>query len=170
MKTIDKASTVSWTDTKAESGVTYRYTVRAVNGKSLSSYTATGNLMFLSEPNVKIKNASNGIKVSWNLVEGATGKVVDEINRLVAVAQTEGKRVGVIATDETRAMYRADVVFSIGARDDEDAIAQHLYKILRDFDEQEVEAIYSESFATPRIGQAIMNRLLKAAGHQVLQV
>ena len=34
----------------------------------------------------------------------------------------------------------------------------------------DVDVIYSESFATPRIGQAIMNRLLKAAGHQVLQV
>lgn len=92
------------------------------------------------------------------------------MNRLVKEAQEQGKRVGIIATDETMARYEADVVFSIGARDDEDAIAQHLYKILRDFDEQEVDAIYSESFATPRIGQAIMNRLLKAAGYQVLYV
>ena len=34
----------------------------------------------------------------------------------------------------------------------------------------DVDVIYSESFATPRIGQAIMNRRLKAAGHQVLTV
>ena len=39
-----------------------------------------------------------------------------------------------------------------------------------EFDDWNVDAIYSESFATPRIGQAIMNRLLKAAGHQVLHV
>jgi len=109
-------------------------------------------------------------KADLVLVEGATDKVVLEINRLVKQAQAQGKRVGVIATDETMARYEADVVFSIGARDDEDAIAQHLYKILRDFDEQNVDAIYSESFATPRIGQAIMNRLLKAAGYQVLYV
>jgi L-threonylcarbamoyladenylate synthase len=31
-----------------------------------------------------------------------------------------------------------------------------------------VDVIYSESFSTPRIGNAIMNRLLKAAGHQVI--
>ena len=42
--------------------------------------------------------------------------------------------------------------------------------VLLIFDEQEVDCIYSESFATPRIGQAIMNRLLKAAGYQVLYV
>lgn len=109
-------------------------------------------------------------KADLVLVEGETDAVVGKINELVKEKQDEGLRVGVIATDETMARYEADVVFSIGARDDEDAIAQHLYKILRDFDEQQVDAIYSESFATPRIGQAIMNRLLKAAGYQVLHV
>ncbi|MBQ8280337.1 MAG: threonylcarbamoyl-AMP synthase [Roseburia sp.] len=109
-------------------------------------------------------------KADLVLVEGATDKVVDKINELAREASLTGKRVGVIATDETMDRYQADVVFSIGARADEDAIAQHLYKILRDFDEQQVDAIYSESFATPRIGQAIMNRLLKAAGYQVLYV
>ena len=109
-------------------------------------------------------------KADLVLVEGDTDKVVVEINNLVGDAQIGGKRVGVIATDETMNRYKADVVFSIGARDDEDAIAQHLYKILREFDEQDVDAIYSESFKTPRIGQAIMNRLLKAAGYQVLYV
>ena len=93
-----------------------------------------------------------------------------KINELVQEKQAQGQKVGVIATDETKELYQADIVVSIGARDDEDAIAQHLYKLLREFDDWNVDAIYSESFATPRIGQAIMNRLLKAAGHQVLQV
>ena len=66
--------------------------------------------------------------------------------------------------------YQADYVVTIGARSDEDAIARHLYKILREFDDWNVDAIYSESFSTPRIGQAIMNRLMKAAGHQVIHV
>lgn len=104
------------------------------------------------------------------LVEGEIEKVTSKINELVLRQKKQGKQVGVIATDETVNDYKADVVFSIGARNDEDTIAQHLYKILRDFDEQQVDVIYSESFATPRIGQAIMNRLLKAAGYQVLYV
>ncbi len=109
-------------------------------------------------------------KADLALVEGDTDKVAAKINELTKMAHTKGKRVGVIATDETKEAYQADVVFSIGARDDEDAIARHLYKILREFDEQQVDVIYSESFATPRIGQAIMNRLLKAAGYQVISV
>ena len=72
-------------------------------------------------------------KADLALVEGDTDKVVVKINELVNLANAQGKRAGVIATDETMEQYRADVVFSIGARADEDAIAQHLYRILRDF-------------------------------------
>ena len=103
-------------------------------------------------------------------MDGDADKVVRKINELVQAKKAAGQKVGVIATDETKDLYQADIVVSIGAREDEDAIAKHLYKILREFDDWNVDAIYSESFATPRIGQAIMNRLLKAAGHQVLQV
>lgn len=119
-------------------------------------------------PGMKYKHYAP--KADLVLVEGETGKVVTEINRLVREKQEMGQIVGVIATDETMESYQADHVVSIGAREDEDAIARHLYKILREFDDMNVDAIYSESFATPRIGQAIMNRLLKAAGHQVVQV
>ena len=61
--------------------------------------------------------------------------------------------------------YQADIVVSIGARADEDAIAQSIsIRFLREFDDWNVDAIYSESFATPRIGQAIMNRLFEGGG------
>lgn len=119
-------------------------------------------------PGMKYKHYAP--KADLVLVEGETDRVVAEINRLAAEKQNAGKKVGIIATDETLDRYCADYVVSIGARADEDAIARHLYKILREFDDQKVDVIYSESFATPRIGQAIMNRLLKAAGHQVLTV
>jgi len=104
------------------------------------------------------------------LVDGEEEKVVAKINALAKEAVLLGKKVGIIGTDETIDRYPEGEVVSIGACSDEDAIAKHLYKLLRDFDEKEVDIIYSESFATPRIGQAIMNRLLKAAGHQVITV
>ena len=44
------------------------------------------------------------------------------------------------------------------------------FDILRRFDETDVDVIYSESFETPNLGQAIMNRLLKAAGHRMIKV
>lgn len=65
------------------------------------------------------------------LVDGEAENVVKKINELVAEKQKNGLKVGVIATDETKDQYQADIVVSIGARADEDAIAQDLYKILR---------------------------------------
>lgn len=109
-------------------------------------------------------------KADLKVVEGKTDAVVQTINRLSEELVAEKKQVGVIATEETKEHYRQGIVISIGARDDEEAIARHLYGILRQFDELGVDAIFSESFAAAGMGQAIMNRLLKAAGHQVLEV
>ncbi len=109
-------------------------------------------------------------KAGLLLIDGKKDAVIEKINQMTDEMQAQGKRVGIIGTDETIAAYRGDMVLSMGAREDEDAIARHLYRILREFDEAGVDVIYSESFSTPRIGQAIMNRLLKAAGHQVLVV
>jgi len=104
------------------------------------------------------------------LVEGEQEKVIAKINAMTKELQKERKKVGIIGTDETASRYAGDYIFSIGARDDEESIARHLYRILREFDELGVEVIYSECFPTQGMGQAIMNRLLKAAGHQVLEV
>jgi L-threonylcarbamoyladenylate synthase len=75
----------------------------------------------------------------------------------------------VICTEESRSEYPEGIVRCIGSRADDRTIARHLYEILRDFDADGVDAIYSESFETPRMGQAIMNRLIKAAGHEVIR-
>ena len=104
------------------------------------------------------------------VVDGEERAVVQKINALTEKMQAQGKRVGVLGTDETSAAYRGNVFRSMGSRSDEEAIARHLYRVLREFDEDRVDIIYSESFATSKMGQAIMNRLLKAAGHQVLKV
>lgn len=109
-------------------------------------------------------------KADLKIVDGTEYAVISMINALTKEQQEQNKKVGVIGTDETAALYRGDLILSVGSREDEDEIARHMYRILREFDESGVDVIFSESFSTPRIGQAIMNRLLKAAGHQVLMV
>lgn len=109
-------------------------------------------------------------KAEMVLVKGETSRVISVINRLVQEAQKQGKRAGVIGTDETCRLYRAGIVKSIGSSKEEMKIAQHLYGVLREFDELDVEIIYSESFSEEGIGQAIMNRMQKAAGHRVMEV
>ena len=104
------------------------------------------------------------------VVEGSTEAVIAAINQLAEEAEAEGKRVGIIATDETKDRYPKGLVLSLGARKHEEEIAQHLFEVLRDFDETDVDCIYSEAFDEASIGPAIMNRLLKAAGHKVIRV
>ncbi|MDO4648128.1 MAG: L-threonylcarbamoyladenylate synthase [Eubacteriales bacterium] len=108
-------------------------------------------------------------KADLTIIEGEEEKVVAAIRRLTKEAEASGKKVGIIATEETRLKYTEGLVRSIGSREQEETIAHHLYEVLRDFDEDSVDLIYSEAFFTPRMGQAIMNRLLKAAGHKILQ-
>ena len=104
------------------------------------------------------------------IVEGEAEKVRRKINELVQQQISEGKKVGVIGTDESLSYYKDGDVRSIGSRKDEITIAQHLFGLLREFDESDISVIYSEAFETPQIGQAIMNRLIKAAGHQIIRV
>lgn len=104
------------------------------------------------------------------LVNGVQEKVQEKINDLTRKAVLSGKNAGVIGTDESCRYYNCGIVKSIGTRNDEDTIAKHLYGILREFDQQNVDIIYSESFADSGVGQAIMNRLLKAAGHRIIEI
>lgn len=109
-------------------------------------------------------------KASLTIIEGAQDKVIRRINELLEEGEKKGERIGVIASAESAACYQGGVVRTIGSRSDELSISRHLFGILRDFDTLAVDRIYSESFETPQMGQAIMNRLMKAAGHQVLEV
>ncbi len=109
-------------------------------------------------------------KGELTIVEGSQDAVVAYINERVADARAQGKRAGVIGTDATRSLYRADVVKSVGNRQEEATIAHELFKVLREFDDEDMDVMYSESFDDSGIGQAIMNRLLKAAGHNVIRL
>ncbi|MCM1120165.1 MAG: L-threonylcarbamoyladenylate synthase [bacterium] len=104
------------------------------------------------------------------IVSGPVRQVTDYINCHAALDREQGRKVGVIGTDEVLAKYRADVVRSLGSRRDEESIARHLYGILREFDDENVDTIYSECFEATGLGQAIMNRLLKAAGHRLVEL
>lgn len=105
------------------------------------------------------------------IIEGETDMVVESICAKSREAKRAGARVGIIATDETIGRYQADSmadsIKSAGSRRDEKAVGRNLYRILREFDDENMTVMYSESFSESGFGQAIMNRLLKAAGHHV---
>ena len=109
-------------------------------------------------------------KGSLTIVEGEREAVIAYINARTCECREKGVRTGVICTDETCRCYTADSVKSAGARTSEETIASRLFRILREFDDENTQVMFSESFGGGGLGQAIMNRLMKAAGHKIVQV
>ncbi len=104
------------------------------------------------------------------IVEGKRDLVVAYINEHLSAAKAAGHTTGVICTDETFALYHADSVKSAGTREDEESVAHDLFRVLREFDDEKIDVMYSESFRGSGICMAIMNRLMKAAGQQVVRL
>lgn len=104
------------------------------------------------------------------LVEGEMEKVVEFINREAKAALVAGRKVGIICTEESRECYPEGLLEVIGSREHEETVAHNLFAVLRDFDARKVDCIFSESFSKDRLGQAIMNRLCKAAGYHIVNV
>ena len=104
------------------------------------------------------------------IVEGKKQAVAETINHLTKMDAEAGLKTAVIASDENLSLYDVDCKINIGSREHEESIAANLYEVLREMDEMGVQKMYSESFAGGGLGAAIMNRLLKAAGHHVIRV
>ena len=97
-------------------------------------------------------------------------KVVNHINQLAKEQKEQGKKIGIIASDETKDLYQADEVVSVGQRAHLETVTAHLYDVLREFDHKDVDMIYSEGFEGEPLSEAIMNRMVKAAGHEILRI
>lgn len=101
----------------------------------------------------------------------AGDRVVDAITRKALEDLEKGMEVGILCSDETKDAYpEGAVIRSLGTRSRDETIAHNLFKALREFDDLKVDRIYSEGFSREHLGQAIMNRLTKAAGYHVLRV
>lgn len=116
-------------------------------------------------------------KAELAIVEGHSHKAVLEyMVTLCQKALEEGKRCGIMVTEEHFGAFREFeerkefVLKNLGHEDDEASVARALYRVLRDFDEEQVDVIYSEGFVQDGVGQAVMNRLIRAAGHRILSV
>lgn len=104
------------------------------------------------------------------LVEGVVPAIMAQVKELIGACWMQDKRVGVLATDETAWAYEADVVKSMGSRRNVDSMAANLFRLLREFDEENVDVIVAEGVATEGLGLAVMNRLRKASGYNIIKV
>jgi L-threonylcarbamoyladenylate synthase len=109
------------------------------------------------------------------IVSGGALEAAAKINAFISEKiNNSGKKdikIGVAATDETLDLYdKRAVVISLGSRSYLPGIASRLFGALRGFDAAGCEIAYFEAFDRSGIGLAIMNRLCKAAGNNVINI
>ena len=109
-------------------------------------------------------------KAEVTVIEGSPDDMVSKIQELAGKHKHAGKKVGIMATTETANRYRADVVKVVGVRQKPRTIAKNLFKALREFDEEGVDVVLTEGLEPTGIGLAVMNRLRKAAGYNIVRV
>ena len=140
---------------------------RVIVDKTITTKSYKPNII-AKAPGMKYKHYAP--KGELIIFEGKVDKVIKKINEVTKERLEENYKVGIIATDETIEFYKKGDVKNIGTRKDEETIARGLFEILREFDDDGVDYIFTESFSSSNLGQAIMNRLLKAAGYHILTV
>ncbi|WP_027632619.1 L-threonylcarbamoyladenylate synthase [Clostridium hydrogeniformans] len=109
-------------------------------------------------------------KAPVKIIKGDLQKTIEKINEMVQNYIDNNKTVGIIATDETKALYKSGEIISLGSRNNMNDIAKNLFSTLRAFDQIEVDVILSEAFSEEGIGLAIMNRLNKSAGFHIIEI
>jgi len=126
------------------------------------------------------------------IFEGSFKNVAEAVKKAAEDKLKAGFKVGILTSDELFTEYesliykysgnkeniKADgnykdsgevIVINIGSHKDEAAVAAGLFDALRQFDNTRAQYIYAESFDSDNIGQAIMNRLMKAAGYHMVK-
>lgn len=110
-------------------------------------------------------------KAPLKIIKGDMKKTIEKINDMVQNYMEIHKKVGIIATEETKDAYnKGAIILSVGSRERLEEVAYNLFNILREFDNLGVDYILSESFLEEEIGVAIMNRLKKSAGFNIEEI
>ncbi|HHU69830.1 MAG TPA: threonylcarbamoyl-AMP synthase [Thermoanaerobacterales bacterium] len=102
------------------------------------------------------------------LVIGSTEKVKETVRRIAGKETNLGRRVGIMATSETMNAYSIGDILDIGSREDPSTIAANLFSALREFDNRGVDLIIAEGIEEKGIGLAVMNRIKKASGFNII--
>ncbi len=109
-------------------------------------------------------------KALLTIVKGEEKKVTDKLLQLLKEDVEKGLKVGIMTTVKHKDLFDKGEVICLGEADNNEEIARNLFWALRRFDELNVDVIYSEAFSEEGVGQAVMNRLNKAAGHRTILV
>lgn len=124
-------------------------------------------LIEIRSPGMKHKHYAPNADVI--VVEGTIPAAVAKVRELADSYRQKGAKVGILATDETQIAYENYLVKSLGSRFNMDLVAKNLFSFLRELDAAGVNIIIAEGLPTEGLGLAVMNRLRKASGYNIIK-
>ena len=119
-------------------------------------------------PGMKYRHYAPNAKVK--IIKGDRKKTVEKINEMVHNYIDEGKRVGILSSKENASLYELGEIFIVGSKENLSEVARNLFEGLRGLDDKKVDIILAESYDEQGVGLAIMNRLQKSAGFDIIDV
>ncbi len=104
------------------------------------------------------------------IIKGKNEKTIEIINEIVENYIEKGNDIAILTTNENLNKFNNGKVISLGSENDLKEIAKNLFEALRKCDDLGVQYILCQGFEENGVGLAIMNRLNKAAGYDILEV
>ena len=109
-------------------------------------------------------------KAHLKIIKGKNEKTIEIINEILENYIEKGNDVAILTTDENLNKFNSGKVISLGSENNLNEIAKNLFEALRKCDDLRVQYILCQGFEEKGVGLAIMNRLNKAAGYDILEV
>ncbi|MBW6408904.1 L-threonylcarbamoyladenylate synthase [Clostridium weizhouense] len=119
-------------------------------------------------PGMKYRHYAPKAKVT--IISGERKKTIEKINEIVHNYIDNNKKVCILTVEEHEHEYKEGTKILLGSIKDLSTVAQNLFEALRKCDDLGADFILAEAYEEKGVGIAIMNRLNKAAGFDIIKV
>lgn len=104
------------------------------------------------------------------IYKGSRENMIRRIQSEIIVSNNLNLKSAVITCDEHSDNYINTTIMSLGSIKKPAELASNLFNCLRECDKLGIQIIYAEAFSEDELGLALMNRLKKAAGFNIIEV
>ncbi|WP_194192506.1 L-threonylcarbamoyladenylate synthase [Clostridium chrysemydis] len=118
-------------------------------------------------PGMKYRHYAPNAKLK--IIKGNRKKTIEKIREMVHNYIKAGMKVGILISEENIDMYSEGEKIVLGSFNDLNKVASNLFEALRKCNDLNVDIILAEAFTEEGLGIAIMNRLNKAAGYDIIE-
>lgn len=119
-------------------------------------------------PGMKYRHYAPKAKVT--IISGNRKKTVAKIKEMVNYNIDKQKKVCILTVEENEKEYQEGIKIVLGSLSDLSTVAKNLFEALRKCDDLGADLILAEAYEEKGVGIAIMNRLNKAAGFDIINV